>query len=360
MKVLFHLLDAQVAGGQLIAQRIAEGTIAEGHEVGLLAPDQGPMLERFGGLGARIHLVRLSSLRRPRSVVAAARLVRDYDVLYSHTAVPGSILGDLAARRAARPHVIHVHAVPHYGSGFVRGTVQRALLRRLRAARFVAVAPHVREALTAVGLPVGRIEVVPNGAPDPSTSPAPRSSGGTVRVGMVSRLDPGKGIDEFVEAAAPLARDGVRAVIGGRRGPFAAYEAGLARRIRGSGLRLIDAVEDGAELLAGLDVVAIPSHYEGSPLTLFEAMALGRAIVAADIPGISEVLEHGRNGLLVPARDAKALGQAIDRLGRDRALRERLGAAAREDARERFPMSRTVERCLAILREVVEGARDAS
>jgi glycosyltransferase involved in cell wall biosynthesis len=358
MNLLFHLLDAEVAGGQMVALHIAAAVAEEGHGIGVLVPSGGPMVDRFEGVGARTHFLPLSSLGRPWAIRRAAVLVRGYDVLYSHTSAPGQILGDAAARLAGRPHVIHQHSAPYFSRRRLAASVQRVLFQKMRAARFMAVADHVAGSLLATGVDGNRIVVVPNGGPDVNrlTRPPPRD--GKVRVGLVARLDPGKGIDEFVEAVTPLAGNGVVAEIAGQRGPFEDYERALEERLRGSPVRLVEPDPDGSTFLAGLDVVAIPSHYEGSPLTLFEAMALGRAVVATTIPGIREVIDDGRNGLLVPAGDARALGLALGRLVEDASLRERLGATARRDVRGRFPMSRTVERCVAILEEVVDASKE--
>ena len=313
------------------------------------------MVKHFKTIGAQVTVMPLSSLRTPWSLPRATGLVRNFDILYSHTSVPGQILGDLAARMEDRSHVVHQHAVPYFRPTGVANLVQRRLFRMMRARRFIAVAPHVREALESLGVPNPRIEVIVNGAPDRAFT-EPRTQSAYVCVGMLARLDPGKGIDEFIDAMRPLLSTGTKGVIAGRPGPFLDYERRVKGRLSGAGVRLSE-VEDSVNFLAQLDVVAIPSHYEGSPLTMFEAMALGRAIVASDIPGIREVIDHGRTGLLVPPGNADALRGAIASLVEDPDLRTRLGNAARADARERFPMERTVDRCLAVLREVVEEWR---
>ncbi len=72
------------------------------------------------------------------------------------------------------------------------------------------------------------------------------------------------------------------------------------------------------------DVLAFPTRYEGFGLPLLEAMAAGCPVVASDIPVVDEIVRHGENGLLTPREDAHALGDAIVRVIRDRALREKL------------------------------------
>jgi glycosyltransferase involved in cell wall biosynthesis/ribosomal protein S18 acetylase RimI-like enzyme len=103
-----------------------------------------------------------------------------------------------------------------------------------------------------------------------------------------------------------------------------------------SGVVLCGWREDVVELLAATDVFVLPSHREGLPLSAVEAAAMGRPLVLTDIRGCREVVDNGRDGLLVPVRDPEALAAAITRLLRDPDLRARLGEAARRRAAERF------------------------
>ena len=355
MRVLFHLLDAGLAGGQIVAHHVAREAAARDWRIGLLVPAPGPMVDRFRTLGARVHVVSLRSLRRPWGVVAARDALRGYDVLYSHTTVPGEILGDLAARMAGRPHVMHEHAPlgPTFASQRAVAAVQRVLFRGIDADRVIAVADHVAAALVRAGIFRNRIVVIPNGAPD-LPRPQVRTSP-PVRVGMLGRLDDAqKGVADFVAAVEPLLAEGIEAVVGARR-PSGA-ERDIARRLAGGRVRLVEPA-GGVEFLEALDVVAIPSRYEGSPLVLFEAMALARSIVASDVPGIREVVEDGRNGLLVAPGDVQGLRDAIRRLTSDENLRRTLGEAARLDAETRFRMSDTVARCLEVLETVARPTR---
>jgi glycosyltransferase involved in cell wall biosynthesis len=90
---------------------------------------------------------------------------------------------------------------------------------------------------------------------------------------------------------------------------------------------------DVPDLLGAFDVFAISSLYEGTPLALFEAMAAGKAVVSTAVDGCREVLEDGVSGLLVPAGDARALGDVLERVLCDEPLRARLAAAALEASR---------------------------
>jgi glycosyltransferase involved in cell wall biosynthesis len=182
---------------------------------------------------------------------------------------------------------------------------------------------------------------------------------GVPLVGVVGRLDPIKGHDLFLEAAALVARERPDArfpVVGGElREADAGYGAGLAARARELGLngavRFTDHQDDAIPWIDALDVIVIPSRSEAGPLVLGEAMALGRPVVATDVAGPAEVVEHGRTGLLVPRGDAGAMAGAILDLLAAPARAVALGHAASTRAGE-FCERLMAERFARLLAEV--------
>lgn len=111
-----------------------------------------------------------------------------------------------------------------------------------------------------------------------------------------------------------------------------------------------------AAWLSGLRVAVLCSDAENCPLSLIEAMANGCAVVATSVGGVPEVVRHGREGLLVPPGDARALASALSRLGSDHELRERLGKAAAERAAE-FTVGTMTSRLLATYQGVMNRRR---
>jgi glycosyltransferase involved in cell wall biosynthesis len=122
---------------------------------------------------------------------------------------------------------------------------------------------------------------------------------------------------------------------------------GIAPRVLFAGHRT-----DVPALLEAFDVFCISSTYEGTPLTLFEAMAAAKPIVSTAVDGCREVIEDGRNGLLVPPRDAEALGRALLRVLSDRPLRASLAEAARRES-ARYDIQECVEQMQALYDEVL-------
>jgi glycosyltransferase involved in cell wall biosynthesis len=97
----------------------------------------------------------------------------------------------------------------------------------------------------------------------------------------------------------------------------------------------------------------LPSYREGLPKALLEAAACGRPMIATDVPGCREIVREDETGLLVPAKDATALADAIARLTGDAALRQRLGTRARAVAEVEFAEDVVVRETLALYRELL-------
>jgi 2-deoxystreptamine N-acetyl-D-glucosaminyltransferase/2-deoxystreptamine glucosyltransferase len=182
--------------------------------------------------------------------------------------------------------------------------------------------------------PPGRITRVYNAVrlePRPAV-PAPDDR---LRVGVVSRLVRSKAVDVLLRALARL------------RAPWSLVAAGdgserprLERLARDLGIgdrcRFLGHVAEPADVYAALDVVAIPSYYEGFCFTAVEAALAGLPVVASDASGLREVVEDGRTGILVPPRDPDALAGALERIAADPALARALADEGRRRARERF------------------------
>jgi glycosyltransferase involved in cell wall biosynthesis len=166
---------------------------------------------------------------------------------------------------------------------------------------------------------------------------------------VVSRLVRHKGHPELLEAMRDV--DAELWVVGNRLAsdhgedlePY--FErAGLGGRLRRLGYR-----EDVPALLAAADIFVLPSHFEGLPMSVIEAMLTGLPVVATNISGPREQVVEGETGFLVPPFAAAPLGVALDRLARDPALRARMGAAGRERGLARYDEARVVARTLDLL-----------
>jgi colanic acid/amylovoran biosynthesis glycosyltransferase len=255
------------------------------------------------------------------------------------------------ARRAARAvDVVHAHwlpsALPALATGKpfvvqVWGTdvelarrvpwLARLLLRRAR----LVLCPS--EALADVSRELGArdVRLVPSGVNVPAEIEEP---GDPPHVLYVGRLSEEKGISEFLEATKGLPR----VIVGD--GPL---RDGIPEAVGFVPPRELGRYYERAA------VVACPSRREGYGVVAREAMAHGRPVVASAVGGLADAVEEGVTGLLVQPRDPGALRAAIERLLADRALRDRLGMAARARAQERFSAEAATQATVAAYREAL-------
>jgi glycosyltransferase involved in cell wall biosynthesis len=287
------------------------------------------------------------------------------DLVHLHASAGASLMrktvGIALARAARVPVVFHAH-----GGRIVReerelngplGRVQRGALRwALRSSdAVVALTPGSRRSLAARAR-IQRSCVIPNAA-DITALDGEMSEGRDRLVLFLGHLYRDKGVYELLEAFARLqpSRSGLRLVMAG--------EGGEAHRLRLEADRLgVNAAvelpgwigsDEKAELLARAACLALPSHDEGLPLALLEAMLAGVPVVATSVGGVPEIVEHGRHALLVAPRDPEALATALARVLNDPKLATQLSEAARRHANAEYTPDRLAERVSAVYREVL-------
>lgn len=346
-----------------------------GREILLTSPD-GRYGGRLCGLGLHWQPIPMDrrSLNPFREVLLLWRLVRLFrrerpDVVHGFT-IKCAVYGSLAARLAGVP--ARVNAVAGMGYVFTSKSLKARLLRPLvrgllrlalggRNARLILQNPDdVALFRQARLVDPERIRLIPGSgvdcarfAPDPTRRPGER-----LQAVLPARLLWDKGLAEYVEAAR-LLRDRavpVDLLLAGEPdpgNPAAVPESAVREWVSEGLVQWLGHVDDMPALFRSVDIVVLPSYREGLPKGLIEAGASGCALVTTDVPGCREVVAHERDGLLVPARNAVALADAIERLAADPALRARLAAAAREKAVAEFDERIVIERTLEVYRELL-------
>ncbi|HEX9506491.1 MAG TPA: glycosyltransferase family 4 protein, partial [Acidimicrobiia bacterium] len=176
----------------------------------------------------------------------------------------------------------------------------------------------------------------------------------TIVVGCVGRLVAEKGYPELFDALSRLPGDRyVLAVVGaGDPDKPDALDPALVARARDRGVRFLGHRDDVDALYAAMDVFVLASHREGFPRAAMEAAAMGLPIVATDVRGCRQVVEHDRNGLLVPVRDPAALARAVAQLGDHPERRSRMGTKSAARAHDHFDERKVVEKVLDTYRSV--------
>lgn len=349
----------------------------------------GPLHERVRALGIRTEILpgtsasfRLHPLRTPRALFAIARsavtvaqIARhlDIDLVHANSVRAGLIVA-LGRAIANRPTVVHVRDV--VPPGMAGTAVRRAVA--LGSHRTLCISEHVARSFG------GRrgVQVIPNGvdlrrfdpaAGDRATRRATLGLGsGELALGVIAQLTPWKGQDDAIEALALVRRrhPHARLILIGEAKFLAretrfdnkAFEATLWRRARQLGV--LDAVTflgeraDIPELMHALDVVLVPSWEEPFGRSVIEGMAMERVVIATDVGGPREIIDHGATGLLASPKDPKAWAAKIERLLDDDELRARIGRAARAALDERFDVGTHVRSMINVYRELL-SERDA-
>jgi glycosyltransferase involved in cell wall biosynthesis len=169
----------------------------------------------------------------------------------------------------------------------------------------------------------------------------------------VARLDAQKG-HTYLLAAIRNVPNAIFVLVGdgSERASLEAQAAHLCVRDR---VIFLGHRDDVAELLATCDLLVLPSLYEGLPLSVLEAMAAGKPVVATSVGGTPEAVLDGETGFLVPSRDPTALVRAIQRLLTDACLRRKMGMAGRRRVQRNFSPTQMVAGVTQIYEKLLDG-----
>jgi glycosyltransferase involved in cell wall biosynthesis len=287
------------------------------------------------------------------------------DVLHTHL-FHADLAGRPAARAARVPHV--VHTVWTAEGRFRPWQFAWARFMANACDRILCVSESVRAHHAArSGLPERHYTVIPWGVDvaafsrDPASRRRLRKQWGLARqavlAAFVGRLESYKGVETLLAAMGHLGGRGepIDLVIAGDGPKRPAVENFIAHGEAGHRTRLLGHVQDVRGVLSAADIFVMPSLWEGWPLALGEAMAAALPAVGTDVPGIRDLLVDGRTGLLVERADPVALADAMHRLAGDRALRSRLGRAARRRIVEHFSIDAVVAAHEALYEKLARG-----
>jgi glycosyltransferase involved in cell wall biosynthesis len=264
------------------------------------------------------------------------------------------------AKAARVPVVLHIHAgmfrvfydrMPAPGRWFIRRTLAAA-------DRLVALGGGWSERLREIE-PSARLESVPNGIPIVGTSGRPDGAG-PAHVVYLGRMHPDKGTYVLLDAWARVVADvpGARLTIAGNDQVARTRETVARLGLRESvTIREWLTPDEVRALLAGADVLTLPSRNEGQPMSVLEAMARGICVVATAVGGIPDLVADGTSALLVAPDDVDTLAKALWTAVTDPDLRRRLGDAGLQRARERFDVEIVRQRFDTLYRELLATGR---
>jgi glycosyltransferase involved in cell wall biosynthesis len=356
VRLLFVCPDMRTGGAERHWATLVPALRARDVEAGVLClTGEGPF---YGQLRARgvpvtsIHMRGRADVRGWRRALACAATEPDAVVTRG---VSAQLVGAAIARRAGAAHVLNEHT-PVRADGRLAPPRphQRALTRvaTRRVDAVIAVSDSQVEPLRELGY--RRIAVVPNGvfeAGVADVSPSPEFDRHAFPALCVSGLRPEKRVDLFIEAVRAARRE--NATISGYVAGEGREDELLTALAAGSGVELLGVRTDALELMLAAGAVCLTSEAEALPMSVLEAMALGRPVVATNVGGTGEAVLDGETGFLAEPGDVEAVTRALVTLAGDRERAAAMGAAGRRRQRERFSGEAMVDGYVGTLSEII-------
>ncbi len=356
--------SASYGGGERYLELLCERLDPSRFRPILICPEPGSFVGRMQARGMDVRVVHLEPLLNPFALMRLVQVLSQENVtiLQTHGA-RSNFYGRVAGWLAGVPVVISTahNSIADYEVSRLKRWIYATALRATLplAKRIICVSDAIRrDVVEDDPAAAGLAETVHNGVERRSfQKPVDRTNvrrefglaDGPLLV-MVARLTQPKGHCDLIEALA-LLRDRwpqLQCVCVGDGELRQSLEALAAARGLSSICRFVGSRDDVTEFYAAADMVVLPSHSEGFPFVILEAMAMGKAVIATSVNGVPEVIEHTKTGLLVKAHDVAGLAGAIEFLLEhpDRAMQ--LGNAGRAVVQAQFTVDRMVEKTVAV------------
>jgi len=354
----WYLYNFRLAHAQALRQR--------GDEVVLVSPEgpYGPQMQALGFRWLPFPLARrsLNPLTELRAVVRLLGLYkREKPDLVHHFTVKCVLYGSLACRLLGIRSVVNSVTGLGYvflGNGgtrkWLRDPIKLSYRMLLKPTWVIFLNPDDKAVFLESHLvDPGRTTLIRGDGVDLRRfSPRPEPAGVPLAV-LPARMLWDKGVGEFVAAARILRSKGSSArfaLVGDsdNDNPASVDASQLQEWEKEAVIEWWGWKENMVDVYAQAAVVCLPSYREGMPKTLIEAAACGRPIVTSDVPGCREVVQHGVNGLLVPARDPQALAEALNDLLRNPNKRSQMGLQGRAIAEKEFSTESVISQTFAL------------
>jgi glycosyltransferase involved in cell wall biosynthesis len=349
---------------------LIEGAKGEGFEV-IVVTRTNRHAEEILQLGVRVIPFDIS--RRGsnpfQEFTTILRLLRIYreeqpDIVH-HVAMKPMLYGSLVSHLMRVPHT--VNWVAGMGWLFVsdnwRAKILQSLVRKVLGLLLCGTSVIVENKddlaiIAHIGVAAQDIHLVRGAGVDTLLYAPSQEPDGVQLVVLPARMLWDKGVGEFVNAARQLQQRGVKArfVLVGEpdaENPASVPEYQLIAWQKEGAVEWWGRREDMPQVFAQSHIICLPSYREGLPKSLLEAASCGRPIVTTNVPGCREIVHDGDNGLLVEARNATALADALAKLLADPELQQQMGKRGRERVLNEFSQERIVAQVLELYREVL-------
>ncbi|GEM_PF-1049778 len=315
-----------------------------------------------------------------RTVRFIKQMVQKYEIDIIHTGEIAFWGGGLTSRICGIPSIYHCQGLTIVSPRFV-GLLNAKIINKL-ADRIICVSHAVSEALSNVGVPESKLSVVYNGV-DLSKFNGLNHKNEYLKnelkvdedkypiIGMIGGLNPRKGHTYFIKAASLIREEFPNAlfiIVGaspmdnsGRfiQGKYWNELQELVAHLRlNNSISFLGERDDIPELINMMDILVQPSEIEAGPLVPLESMACGKPVIATDVGGLPEYLEHERTAIIVPPRDPRAIARAAISLLQDRKKLLRMGELGRERVSRLFDVRQKVSEIEKIYELINENKKN--
>lgn len=364
MRLLFINSIQMFGGGEIWMLRTLQALQRRGHQVWLCCRPGTELAKRAVAQGVPVQLLAFRGDFDPFTIARLAWFMKRERIDVVLTNMDKELrLGGVAAKIAGVPAVI-----PRRGIDYpLKNRWRYRFAYNVLAARVIANSEATKQALlqNAPWLDPKRIVVIYNGIDlQPFLHPSPRcwrTEWGVPReaplLGFVGQLDERKGIDVLLSAFGRIRRQipQARLVLVGR-GPLHEMIASEARRQNwGDAVLLPGFVDDVVGVMQAIDILLLPSLWEGFGIVLIEAMAAGKPAISTNTSSMKEIIVDGQTGYLVPPGDAEALANRAIKLLQNPAQHEQFGNAARRRVAELFTLERMIDQLENLFQRAIQS-----
>jgi len=353
---ILHLIETSEPGGaETVLANIAKNLDSELFNSLVCVLEDGWLTEHLKKLGVPYIVLENRWSYDPLFLIRLARLInrKKIDIVHSHEFMM-TVYGAIAARLTRTPMLGTMHGKVYYPEKARRVRMLKFALSL--SSKMIAVSEDLRKYLAGLfGMESEKLITLYNGIDlKKYSSVESRQQSreilsipkGVPVAGTVGSLFKVKGLNFLLDAVPKIRKDhpGFVLLIAGEGEQESALKAQAESLGLGESVRFIGFRDDIPRILNAIDVYVCSSLSEGHSLSILEAMALSVPIIATEVGGNPELIEHDKNGILVKAEDPSALAANISSLLRDSALRERFGRASRSLAEERFSLESMISR----------------
>jgi len=324
-----------MSGGQVICGHLMAAAVSAGHQVCLITPSLGEFTEQVKSRSIEVVQMPMERTFFFHRSVSFAKFLRDWDadLVHCHSAVAGTILARIGAYLAGVPLISHVHIENKFSDVRWIQKLQIILdnITAIVADKIITISNATKSSLIDQGISSNKITVIHNGISltehfdDMPEIDQLRSTLGLQKnshiVGTVARLCPVKGQREFILAARNICNlyPNTEFLVIGEDYEFEGkYRSNLENLVKELDLEefvhFLGFRSDVRRLIYCFEIFVLPSWIEGLPVTILEAMAARKPVVATSVGGVPELVLDGETGILVPPRDVPGLSKAIELL----------------------------------------------